>query len=154
MQISNQKLTITKLILQALLIALSKHAVTDVQFGEIFQELVKLIIVLKATDYYSLLCQLFRQLYTIDSNKFSLLVEDVEGKQEEVEFIVGIESTMTLERPSSKLDYDLTVVKPTLNLGTFVPSQKPSADDFTMLLPKRSEFWVVERYIIQRWWQR
>lgn len=141
MQISNQKLTITKLILQALLIALSKHAVTDVQFGEIFQELVKLIIVLKATDYYSLLCQLFRQLYTIDSNKFSLLVEDVEGKlKEEVEFIVGIESTMTLERPSSKLDYDLTVVKPTLNLGTFVLSQKPSADDFTMLLPKRSEF--------------
>ena len=80
MQISNQKLTITKLILQALLIALSKHAVTDVQFGEIFQELVKLIIVLKATDYYSLLCQLFRQLYTIDGNKFSLLVEDVEGE--------------------------------------------------------------------------
>lgn len=140
MQISNQKLLITKLILQALLIALSKLAVTDVQFGEIFQELVKLIIVLKATDHYSLLCQLFRQLYTIDSSKFSLLVEDVEGKlKEEVEFIVGIESTMTLERPPSKLDYDLTVVKPTLNLGTFVPSQKPSAD-FTMLLPKRSEF--------------
>ena len=91
MQILNNKLEITKVILQGLLISLSKLPIADLSFEKVFQELTRLIILLKGTDNFQLLSQLFRQLYTIDSGKFGLLLEDVEIKQrEEIATIVEL----------------------------------------------------------------
>lgn len=141
MQILNTKLEITKVILQGLLISLSKLPITDVSFEKVFQELTRLIILLKGTDNFQLLSQLFRQLYTIDSNKFGLLLEDVEVKlREEISIIVGIDNTKVKVPPATfnKNIDDMTEVK--RPSGGFIgPVKKPTTNDFTMILAKRSE---------------
>lgn len=141
MQILNNKLEITKVILQGLLISLSKLPIADLSFEKVFQELTRLIILLKGTDNFQLLSQLFRQLYTIDSGKFGLLLEDVEIKQrEEIATIVGIDNS---RGKSSTVSFnknidDMTEVKrPTGGFNS--PSKKPITNDFTMILAKRSE---------------
>ncbi|RCK56260.1 Protein STU1 [Candida viswanathii] len=142
MQILNHKLEITKVVLQGLLISLSKLPIADIQFENIFQELTRLIILLKGTDNFQLLSQLFRQLYTIDSNKFVLLLEDVEIKlREEIAIIVGIEKSR-VKVPSvafSKNIDEMTEVRRP-NGGFISPAKRPTtANDFTMVLAKRSE---------------
>lgn len=133
--VSTYQFKIAKLIFQTFLIALTKTTFTDVQFGELFQELVRLIVVLKGLEAYFDLKQLFCQLYAIDSNRFTQLLDEVEfAMKDEVELIVGIDSTVLLENPLDHSVFEMTEVNPGSIKDDFVPQS--AEDGFTMVVPK------------------
>lgn len=133
--ISTYQFKIAKLVLQTFLIALTKTVFTDVQFGELFQELVRLIVVLKGLEAYADLKQLFCQLYAIDSNRFTQLLDEAEfSVKDEVELIVGIDSTVALENPLDHSVFEMTEINPGILKADFVPQS--AEDGFTMVVPK------------------
>ncbi|KAL6453369.1 STU1 Protein STU1 [Candida maltosa Xu316] len=139
LQIVNHKMDITRSIMSGLLISLTKLPVTDVQFDHVFRELVNLIVQLKDSDNYLLLSQLFLQLYTINSSKFAMLLEDVEQKQkEEICTIIGVESPVVLPKPLNTRIEEMTEVP--ANFSKFNDYARKNATDFTMVVPKRSDF--------------
>ncbi|KAI5958077.1 STU1 [Candida theae] len=133
--ISSYQFKIAKSIFQTFSIALTKVKLTDVQFGELFQEMVRSISVLKGSEAHTNLKQLFCQLYAIDSYKFTQLLDEAEfAMKDEVESIVGIDSTVHLENPLDQSVFELTEVNPGGLKEDYAP--KSADDGFTMVVPK------------------
>ncbi|CAI5756715.1 unnamed protein product [Candida verbasci] len=142
-QMTNHKFEMTSFILTALSISLNKLSIEVVQFAALLNELIRSIKILKASSCYGLLSQLFCQLYSIDSENFMDISQATEETlKEEIESIVGIDTTMQIKRPLSKSLFDLTEVIP--SRGQLKSSPKKISpkkfDDFTMIMPRKDTF--------------
>ena len=112
-QMSTFQNEITSLVLESLSIAMTKIAVTDLQYSDLLSELLRLVKVFKHTSMYELVKKLFCQLYTMSSERFMQSMEDVEDQvREEVELIVGADNTLVVGRNLNSAVFEFTQINP------------------------------------------
>ncbi|EGW35203.1 uncharacterized protein SPAPADRAFT_132669 [Spathaspora passalidarum NRRL Y-27907] len=141
MQLVKHKTEIARSIMQILSISLGRAPIADVYFSKFLAALFDLVISFKMTDNYQLCCQLVRQLYATNNMKFLTAVEQVDqSTREEIEYIVGIDSTFNLQ-PLSKSIYDLTEI-PFQKSTPMDFSPVKVSTDFTMIRPARNVFGI------------
>ncbi|KAI5960590.1 STU1 [Candida pseudojiufengensis] len=139
LQILNYQFKIAQSCLQALSIIFIKTPISDVQFGDIFNVSVSLIMVLKQHQKsFYLLKQLFCQLYSNDCNKFLQLLDDIEfNLKDEVESIVGIDNNvmMIIDKPLDDSVFEMTEINPG-KIGKFEVDGVINGG-FTMVVPNK-----------------
>lgn len=136
MQIYTHRSIITRFIIDFLLIALEKIAISDSSVLKLTTHFLELVHTLKDTPSFNVYSKLIEKLYIINPVLFkSELCETANATKTEVEIILGIKSgTYT-----SELHIDGEFTTSTKYASVKEVELSPSKNDFTMLIPLKKE---------------
>lgn len=141
MQIIRFKSIIVRLIIEFLNQGLDKIPISDSYFLKLVTNLFELVSLVKSTGLYKSFCELLIKLYSINPTLFTSELQMIAtSTREEVEYVVGIDDVLDLNRGHAinfTTQYELTRVVPGNNLGKMSPLKAPS--DLTMVVPVEKE---------------
>ncbi|ABN67335.2 putative mitotic spindle protein [Scheffersomyces stipitis CBS 6054] len=141
MQVIKYKSSIIQLIVVFLQSSLEKIPIRDSYFSKVTSNFLELVSILKSTDIYPEFSKLLAKLYSINIALFvsELDLVDINTK-EEVEYIVGIDHTLSMKNIPNTMPnslFELTEVQKTHSYDGFSPVK--TNQDFTMIWPERKD---------------
>ncbi|KAK6456751.1 putative mitotic spindle protein [Scheffersomyces xylosifermentans] len=140
MQIIRYKSTILQSVVDILRLSLEKIPIRDSYFSKLTSNLLELVSILKSTEIYPSFSKLLTSLYSINATLFFSELEIVDkSTREEVEFIVGIDHTLSLKVQTTIPNsvFELTEVQHESGYDKFSPVKAPN--DFTMIWPIKKD---------------